>query len=366
MNFLNQAIISGVWIAKANCDYDSITILDSLIIVAGVIGLFASQYVWAFFFSPEEGPFQCNRIRLLKGSRFLSFLTSRIDAWFVDVHLSKPKDRLKFSNALYESVIYAIFNMLNIYNLYDQGFSLDNIFAWCAQQFTLSPFLRVTYIFRLIHAIHSFFVLLIYQRNIMDFYVFLAHHTMQLILIVMSMIMLQTRLGLLLFFLHDPSDTFLQQGKCHNYFEDAARKFKTIQNYSFVKKNASYIYFFFFVLSWIVLRLIALPMVLFKIVGRALIHFYDNTEVENGVAIHRLCLGYEYVSMFFVLILILVILHFIWFYFIVKMIGKMALKKEHLEDIREEEESEKSNEAPCKAVKTGVQGLKAKNQKKMD
>jgi len=181
------------------------------------------------------------------------------------------------------------------------------------------------YLMQMSFYMHSVYGTLYMDQWRKDSIVMLIHHFLTMTLIGFSYAVRYHKIGMLVLFLHDVSDIFLEFSKCSVYLKTRNHKFDVWAD------RLSTIGFLSFATSWFVFRLYWFPL---KVL-------YSTTY---GVAVfHEQCVPFHFI--FNALLLVLLGLHIYWFTFIVSMIYRFATNQiKVVDDMREEpEESEISD-----------------------
>ncbi|CAK8677886.1 unnamed protein product [Clavelina lepadiformis] len=161
------------------------------------------------------------------------------------------------------------------------------------------------YMFQISHYLHCIYATLVLEEWRKDSVVMLIHHLVSIILIVNSYLFRYVHLGMLVLFLHDLNDVFLQATKLAVYYKSKGGTWATVCDV------LSSVGFVLFGTSWFVFRLYWFPLKVIYVsayVSREMYHeeippFYFFT---NG------------------LLLTLFILHIYWFKFILVMAYKVV------------------------------------------
>jgi hypothetical protein len=151
--------------------------------------------------------------------------------------------------------------------------------------------------------LHTLIDYCVYKWNTPKFWEMFLHHCTAVFLIFFSYLTNNLRVGILVLFVHDPSDIFL----C------SARLIESLKNHPSSLKYANYI---LFVASWVFFRLYAFPKC---IVGSAIgaYQIYDVGRLTS--------------PMLFMLVMLsaLVVLHFYWFIIILRILVTMLRGKKN-------------------------------------
>ncbi|KAL5544844.1 hypothetical protein UlMin_008628 [Ulmus minor] len=166
--------------------------------------------------------------------------------------------------------------------------------------------------------IYSSFALVFWETRRSDFYVSMGHHISTVILIVMSYILRFARVGSIILALHEGSDVVLEIAKMSKYcgYEGMAGFF-----------------FFLFVLSWTILRLIYYP---FWILWSTSYEVLLVVDMEK----HKLT-GSIYYYLFNTLLFCLLLCHIYWWMLMIRMLIKQIQAKGQIsDDVRSDSESD--------------------------
>jgi len=265
----------------------------------------------------------CFRITTPFCRRLVPIFAKRVDTFIVD---TLKIDGLEArSNSQPRDVLLSVFE--------NTWFSMDRwqwrwLDDWPTQP---TPLLRCYYLFRLAYALHALVSVLLYEREKSDFWMYVVHHCVESALVCTSLLVSMTRIGLYLFAFHDPSDFWLQLGKIPTYILPGKKKAN--QEVHFLLKHFPTLCFFPFFLTWLVLRLMALPSLLWWMIWR-----YPGENDFPGA-----CKPFWHSAFYAFMPLMgaLVVLHLVWFRLIVKMaIEQISGKRTILAgDIRETSEN---------------------------
>jgi len=159
-----------------------------------------------------------------------------------------------------------------------------------------------------------------------DFEEMMAHHLVTNMLIFSSSYLKQTRIGSMVFLIHDISDVPVDLAKLAN----------------FVKwKNGTIFFFFLLCGTWCYTRLYILPCVVWMSI------FWHGHEVGRGLE-HLGVYFYAYQPFFISSLGALIVLHAIWFSMFLKM-GYLLVTKGETHDLTEHKKGEKQNSLGKKA-----------------
>jgi len=312
---------------------------DVVWVLGAVVWWFVALHVWTVFISPTQGAYRTVDLGFLR--RLFPGLAQSVDDLItVKLTIDNAETRAKFSSATWRMMTYLVLNTVTYYCLFVENdwFHVNN---WCAlwlKDWPTQPttMLRRFYLFRLSYAIHALLSVLLYDRQKSDFWMYVVHHCVESLLIATSLLLNFTRIGLYLFAIHDPSDFWLQLGKIPTYVIPG--KLKRGEQVPWLLKNLPTLCFFPFFLTWLVLRLIALPWLLGWMFWR-----YPGHNSFPGNCKPFWHWGFY---VFIPLLLSLVILHLVWFRLIVRMAIEQVSGKRNISsagDIRERPKNEKDD-----------------------
>lgn len=153
-----------------------------------------------------------------------------------------------------------------------------------------------------------------------DFNEMMAHHIVTNALVFTSSHLVQTRIGSMVFWMHDISDVPVDLAKLAN----------------FVKWKAGTIGFFFLLCAvWAYTRLYILPFYIWASI-------YNKSQWLAKDLLEFWIYFYAYQPMFLVLLGVLIFLHFVWFSMFIKM-GVLLVTKGETHDLSEHKKGEKDN-----------------------
>lgn len=308
-----------------------IWVSDVIWIMFAVLWWFGVLHLWTAFVSPRYGPYRTVDFRFVR--RLVPIFAKRVDTFIVDtLKIESLEARSKFSAATWKMLLYLFLNTATYYLLFfdNTWFTMDNwqwrwVQDWPTQP---TPLLRQYYLFRLAYALHALVSVLLYEREKSDFWMYVVHHCVESALVCTSLLVSMTRIGLYLFAFHDPSDFWLQLGKIPTYILPGLKN-AGVQVHPLLKHFPTLCFFPFF-FTWLVLRLICLPSLLYYMIWR---YPGENTFTEP-------CKPFWHSAFYAFMPLLgaLVVLHVVWFRLIVKMaIEQISGKRTiHAGDIREE------------------------------
>jgi hypothetical protein len=329
-----QVALVPEYLLPAGCDGGHpIFVSDVIWILVAVLWWFGILHVWTAFVSPRYGPYRSVDFGFCR--KFVPIFAKRVDAFIVDsLKIESLEARSKFSAASWKMLSYLFLNAVTYYCLFfdNTWFSMNDWQVRWVQDWPTQPtaLLRRYYLFRLAYALHALVSVLLYEREKSDFWMYVVHHCVESALVCTSLLVSMTRIGLYLFAFHDPSDFWLQLGKIPTYILPGKKKAN--QEVHPLLKHFPTLCFFPFFFTWLILRLMALPSLLWWMINR-----YPG---ENTFP--ALCKPF-WTSAFYAFMPLmgaLVVLHLVWFRLIVKMaIEQISGKRTILAgDIRETSE----------------------------
>jgi len=186
--------------------------------------------------------------------------------------------------------------------------------GWPNQEFTLP--LKLYYMCQCGFYTYSIAALLTWETRRKDFSVMMSHHVITVALIGCSYITRLFRIGSITLALHDASDVFMEAAKVFKYSE---------------KELGASVFFGFFAISWLILRLIFFPFWVINATSYDLIKFLDLSK-----AYHTL-LYYAFNTM----LLMLLVFHIYWWVLICAMVWRLLKNRGKVgEDIRSDSEDD--------------------------
>jgi len=225
--------------------------------------------------------------------------------------------RVKLSESLWKSIYYATtciwvlgsFTSTSSYNLWN----LRLTWFECEKPIPLS--VKYYYLTQLAFYLHSIFAHLTIEVRRRDFFQMLVHHLVTVFLICISYGMGYVRPGIVVLFLHDINDVFLESGKILVY----SNRFQHITR----------LLFFGLIACWAITRLILFPAtVLYSL-------FFDTYEIYGEEIINK---WFYMFWTFNVSLWIIAALDTFWFFLMIRMLFRVLYSKIHLVDSREESE----------------------------
>lgn len=326
-----QVALVPEYLLPTNCNGGHpIWLSDVVVILFTMAWWFVVLHIWTAFISPEYGPYRSIDFGFCR--KFAPHLAKSIDNFIVTkLRIDSLEGRAKFSAATWKMLLYLFINSVTYYCLLvdNDWFYLDNWhWRWIQDWPTHpTPLLRWYYLFRLAYALHALVSVLLYERDKSDFWMYVIHHCVESALVCTSLMVSMTRIGLYLFAIHDPSDFFLQLGKIPTYILPGKKKAK--EEVHPLLKHFPTLCFFPFFFTWLFLRLVLLPLLLWRMIIR---YPGENTFPE-------FCKPFWNSAFYAFMPLMgaLVVLHLVWFRLIVKMaIEQISGKRTILAgDIRE-------------------------------
>ncbi|KAK6916449.1 TRAM/LAG1/CLN8 homology domain [Dillenia turbinata] len=186
--------------------------------------------------------------------------------------------------------------------------------GWPNQELKLS--LQLFYMCQCGFYVYSIGALIAWETRRKDFSVMMSHHVITVILISVSYITGFFRIGSIILALHDASDVFMEAAKVFKYSE---------------KELAASVFFGFFAVSWLILRLIIFPFWVIRSSS------YDVCNYLNLAELYPRVLYYVFNTM----LSSLLVFHIYWWYLICAMIRRQLENRGKVgEDIREDSDDD--------------------------
>jgi len=244
---------------------------------------------------------------------------------------SNLKQISKFNDALWRFSIYTAAVVVGLIATWNKVWLWDFRLCWVDYPFQQQPDNGPYWLYMFELGIN--FHLLFHHFSAIkrsDFLEMFIHHVATIGLILYSYLINFVRVGTVIMIIHDPSDIFLEGGKCVNYLKPQHRWAKPVCDAIFIV----------FAVFFFVLRLIIFPFVIKSTLIDAYYTFgpYLPWYIFNG------------------LLFVLMFLHIFWFYLIIKMIFRAILSGEVEKDIRSDDELENDDNLE----KTNVKGPSTK------
>eukprot|EP00775_Hariotina_reticulata_P011992 gene11992-12136_t len=215
----------------------------------------------------------------------------------------------KFCESLWKLLVYSMFFLVGVAANWQQPWMLDTqqLFAgWPGQPFSTPQ--RLLYHLELAFYISSIFMIVLWEVRRKDFTAMFSHHIATVILIATSWHFRFWRVGTLVMLLHDATDILMEAAKLLKYSR---------------KEDLSVGMFAMFVIAWLLLRLMAYPLMVIR-----------STLFELPVVLGGRPPMYY---MFNSLLLLLFVLHCYWFTLIMKVVW-LALTTGAANDVREDDD----------------------------
>lgn len=225
------------------------------------------------------------------------------------------KESRKFAESCFNFVIYVILGVWGLSVLYQEPWDLEtkNLFlGW--PNHDMSSLFRYYYLFQLGFYIQQLVCLLFVMERKKDFFELLIHHIVTIALIAVSYYTWKIRFGLAILNLHDVSDIFLHLAKTLHYAD---------------KDNSTNVVFALFTVVFTVTRLYILPKILYLIWFQAEDFVVPQILEDNAVE-------YAFWKYF---LLVLQVLHFFWYYYILKILVDSLSQQGFAGDARSDDES---------------------------
>jgi hypothetical protein len=297
-------------------------------------------FVWEDLFSfalnvdhkkPKWAPGVDEWVPTLLVAVLLTLLRVRLQAFFRGFGKAhKVSDYSKFAESMWKMVYYVPSFSAGLYLAVSKGWFPETANCWVGvPNQVLEPDVRAFYLFQLGFYLHSTFAHLFMEVRRKDFWEMLVHHIVTLWLIFWSYGAGYHRIGVLVLFVHDIGDIFLELGKIGLYLEGPD-----------VVQHSCYV---MLLVVWLSSRLYVYPFYIIR-----------STLYETPFG--------PYWWAFNVGLMVLLVLHVYWFYLII-MIGVKTVRGQGLKDIREEHHSEA---AQRKAQAGAAAGGSPKRSKKAD
>lgn len=275
----------------------------------------ASHFVFAVYFAV-----------VFVAARFLfdKFVFRRVAVWL----LSKGSAPLKFNEATQAKIIkcseslwklayYATVEACILRIAYHEPWSRDPkeyFKGWPNQELKVP--LKLFYMCQCGFYLYSIGALVTWETRRKDFAVMMSHHVITVVLIGYSYLSSFFRIGAIILALHDASDVFMEAAKVFKYSE---------------RELAASVFFGFFAISWLLLRLIFFP---FWVIRASSYDVQDHLDLSQS---YIKSLYYVFNTM----LLMLLVFHVYWWILICSMIMRQLKNKGKVgEDIRSDSEDE--------------------------
>jgi len=148
-----------------------------------------------------------------------------------------------------------------------------------------------------------------------DFPEMMVHHIATNALVFLSSFVRQTKVGSMVFWMHDISDVTVDMAKMANFLK-----------WHYTTASC----FFLLCATWIATRLYVLPFVIWKSIYTESLALIADKEKDS----HDYIYFYAYVPLFMILLAILILLHLLWFGMFIKM-AQVLLTKGECKDLSE-------------------------------
>ena len=255
----------------------------------------------------------------------LSWSTKRVERWFFKRQRVLKQELLKkATETCWRCFIYVFLFVYGCFTLLPTDWFYDSR-KWIEGYIREQPFtsdLKWYYLLEL-----TFYTSLLFSQFFdhkrKDWWEMFIHHIATILLIFCSFVIGHVRLGVVIMFLHDASDYWLEIAKLTNYM-----KLQTICDGLFVM----------FAVTFYLTRWIYYPFVVLSTMT------YTTVEVHGPFASH---------TIFTVLLYILQLLHIFWGYLIGKMIYQFVVVGKVEKDTRSEDEAEESDDDLGEKVANG-------------
>ncbi|KAF5448150.1 hypothetical protein F2P56_028708 [Juglans regia] len=224
---------------------------------------------------------------------------------------------VKCSESMWKLTYYATVEACIINITYHEPWFRDTkgFFRGWPNQELLLP-LRLFYMCQCGFYIYSIAALLTWETRRKDFSVMMSHHVITVALIGYSYITRFFRIGSIVLALHDASDIFMEAAKVFKYSE---------------KELAASVFFGFFAISWLILRLIYFPIWVIRASSYDLCEFLKLSEAYPTLMYY----------VFNTMLLSLLVFHIYWWVLICSMIWRQLKNRGKVgEDIRSDSEDD--------------------------
>ncbi|EJW01963.1 hypothetical protein EDEG_03571 [Edhazardia aedis USNM 41457] len=227
---------------------------------------------------------------------------------FIDNKIfSKKKESIKLQktiNSIHKLIVYFIFTIFEIFCLYDQKWAWDP-FQYAEQwnNNEIPKKIKILYSSQATYYLISTFFMF-FEPKYKDFYEMLCHHIITIYLISASMIVNLTKYGVIIMFLHDICDPFLEAAKILIYFS--------------FKKSAE-ICFALFSLTFFANRGILYPMIV--VIPMWVFHSFN---------VVNFCMKIILISL-----VILMFINYYWLYLIYLMVKNIFISDKNNKDTRD-------------------------------
>ncbi|XP_035542728.1 LAG1 longevity assurance homolog 2-like [Juglans regia] len=228
---------------------------------------------------------------------------------------------VKCSESMWKLTYYAAVEACILKITYNEPWLMDRkgYFRGWPNQELLLP-LKLFYMCQCGFYVYSIAALLTWETRRKDFSVMMSHHVITIALIGYSYITSFFRIGSVILALHDASDIFMEAAEVFKYSE---------------KELAASVFFGFFAVSWLILRLVFFPLWVIK-ASRFALRVIDFNSPDVALAYPTL-LYYVFNTM----LLMLLVFHIYWWVLICSMIQRQLKNRGKVgEDIRSDSEDD--------------------------
>ncbi|XP_010269982.1 PREDICTED: LAG1 longevity assurance homolog 2-like [Nelumbo nucifera] len=251
-----------------------------------------------------------------------TFIYRRLAIWLLStgtapVKISEAKQAkiVKCSESMWKLTYYATVQVCVLKITYNEPWFRDikeYFRGWPNQEIKVP--LKLLYMCQCGFYVYGIAALLMWETRRKDFSIMMSHHVITVILIGYSYLSRFFRIGSIVLALHDASDVFMEAAKVFKYSE---------------KELAASLFFGFFAISWIILRLIFFPFWVIKSSS------YDIREFLALSEPYPALLYYVFNTM----LLMLLVFHIYWWILICSMIMRQLKNRGKVgEDIRSDSE----------------------------
>ncbi|KAF9599952.1 hypothetical protein IFM89_001987 [Coptis chinensis] len=252
-----------------------------------------------------------------------NFVYKKLAIWFsVGAALEKIDEAkrakiVKCSESMWKLTYYATVETFVLTIAYHEYWFRDTdqyLRGWPDQELKFA--VKLLYMCQCGFYVYSIAALLTWETRRKDFSIMMSHHVITVFLIGYSYITSFFRIGSVILALHDASDVFLEAAKVFKYSG---------------KELAASVFFGFFAVSWVVLRLIFFPFWVIKTTSYDFIKILMVSDDSNR--------SYYYV--YNTMLISLLIFHIYWWILIYSMIRKQLNNKGQVgEDIRSDSDDD--------------------------
>ncbi|CAF0791647.1 unnamed protein product [Rotaria sordida] len=254
-----------------------------------------------------------------------------------------PINKKKYPESIWKTVFYTFTWSFNLYLLtYRYDYFHQPYLIWDDWIPGMDiPFdIQLMYFIQCGFYLHSVYATIYMDYKRKDYYAMLLHHVLTMALISVSYATRYHKVGLLVLFVHDITDIWLELAKSLHYMSTRKGGRQCPQ-----WENAANVVFVIFILTWFLFRLYWYPL-------RVL---YSTGVVTAYRVYDRGCGLYGFFNL---LLLILLGLNIYWLYFILQLLFRaLAGTSNGLQDTREEDDSDEEEPIPTSTPKASVNNV---------